>query len=181
MYQTGDLIVYGSTGVCRVESITTPQETPSLRGFENSDSYYILKPLYQTETIYTPADHPKVFTRMVISRAKAQALIDLIPSMQAQADYSPKIQELKEHYEAAANTHDCADLMELLLSIYAKKQYMEQTNRKFGQIDDSYMKWAEAMLYGEFAVALEMPKEDVPAYIAQCVAAQGEDVGAPAI
>lgn len=174
MYQIGDFIVYGGTGVCRVEGIIAPEESPALQGVKSDCQYYMLQPLYQSETIYTPICNPKIFMRNVISKEKAEALINLIPTMKADAYHSSKIQELKKHYEVATHTHDCADLIELAMSIYAKKQYVEQQKRKFGQVDERYMKRAEELLYGEFAVALEIPKESVPAYIAEKVALQKE-------
>lgn len=178
MYQIGDLIIYGSTGVCRVDSFTTPRETRALSGCPPTQQYYVLKPVYQTETIYTPVENTRVFMRPIISAEEAERLIDLIPSMEAEAYHADSLQELKVHYEAAANTHNCEDLIEMTMSIYAKKQFIEAQNRKFGQVDERYMKQAEEMLYGEFALALDIPKDEVAAYIAKRVDAVKPTVAA---
>ena len=74
MYQIGELIVYGGTGVCRVEGI----ETQKQKGTAETRDYYLLKPLYQDGTIRIPVD-TKVFMRPVISRGEAEGLIDAIP------------------------------------------------------------------------------------------------------
>ena len=71
MFQPGELLVYGTTGVCRVEEITTPDITRADRGRR----YYLLKPLYQDGVIYAPVDSDKVPIRPVISREEAEALI----------------------------------------------------------------------------------------------------------
>ena len=175
MYQIGDLVIYGSTGVCRVENITALEDKSALQGLLSNRRYYTLQPLYQSGTIYTPVDNPKIFMRHVISKEKAESLIALIPTIKAEAYHSTRTQELKEHYEAATRTHDCADLIELSMSIYAKKKYIEQQKGKFGQVDERYMKLAEDLLYGEFAAVLGIPKEDVQDYIAKKVALQGEN------
>ncbi len=156
MYQIGQYIVYGSTGVCRVEGLL---EKPPL------GLYYVLKPLYESGTIYTPAEHPKVFMRPVISREDAEALIDQIPGIVAQPDRTKNLQELREHYRTATCSHNCADLIRLTMSIYAKKKEQEQMGRRFGQVDERFMKQAESILFGEFAVALGIPKEEVHNYI----------------
>ncbi|NTW70894.1 MAG: hypothetical protein HGA49_01460 [Eubacteriaceae bacterium] len=52
------------------------------------------------------------------------------------------------------------------MSIYAKKQYLEQQQRKFGAIDEQFIKRGEELLFGELAAALDIPKESVPDYIA---------------
>lgn len=160
MYQIGQYIIYGSTGVCKVESLV---EKPP------HGLYYVLKPLYESGTIYTPAEHPKVFMRPVISRDEAEALIDQIPQVVAQPDRTKNLQELREHYRIATCSHNCADLIRLTMSIYAKKKEQEQRGRRFGQVDERFMKQAESILFGEFAVALGIPKEEVHAYISRRV------------
>lgn len=160
MYQIGQYIVYGSTGVCRVEGLV---EKPPL------GLYYVLKPLYESGTIYTPAEHPKVFMRPVISREYAEALIDQIPGIVVQPDRTKNLQELREHYRTATCSHNCADLIRLTMSIYAKKKEQEQMGRRFGQVDERFMKQAESILFGEFAVALGIPREEVHDYISRRV------------
>lgn len=160
MYQIGQYIVYGNTGVCRVEGLL---EKPPL------GLYYVLKPLYESGTIYTPAENPKVFMRPVISRDEAEALIDQIPQIVAQPDRTKNLQELRDHYRTATCSHNCADLIQLTMSIYAKKKEQEERGRRFGQVDERFMKQAENILFGEFSVALGIPREEVHDYISNRV------------
>ncbi len=169
MYQIGDLIVYGGTGVCRVEAI----EAQKLRGSAEERQYYVLKPLYQDGIIRIPVD-TKVFMRPVISREEAEKLIDAIPNINAEAYHDRNFTQLAAHYQQALGSHECADLIELVMSIYAKKQYVESKKRKFGQVDARFMKRAENLLYGEFSVALGIDFDDVQSYIASRVASGQE-------
>ncbi len=164
MYQIGELIVYGGTGVCRVEGI----ETQKQKGAAEPRDYYLLKPLYQDGTIRIPVD-TKVFMRPVISRGEAEGLIDAIPGINAEAYHDRNFTQLAAHYQQALGSHECADLIELVMSIYAKKQYVESRKRKFGQVDARFMKRAENLLYGEFSVALGIPFDEVQGYIAKRV------------
>lgn len=161
MYQIGDLIHYGSTGICRVIDI----KTQNLPGVKKDQLFYVLKPLYQECTISLPVDNQKVFTRPIISRDEANRIIDTIPTIKAEAYHSRVLRDLSEHYEAAFASHSCEALVELTMSIYAKKKYMEQQKRKFGAVDERFMKRAEEMLFGELAAALEINKESVQEYI----------------
>ena len=165
MFQAEDLVVYGTTGVCRVESIDQPNKT----GPDRHWKYYQLKPLYQDGVIYTPVENTKVSIRPVISREQAEHLIDLIPSMQAEAYRAPTLQALAQHCQTAVRSHNCQDLIELMMSIYAKQKQAESQKRRLGMVDERYMKQAERLLYGEFAIALELPVEEVQPYIAQRV------------
>lgn len=166
MYEKGALIVYGGTGVCRVEDIGPL----SMRGADAKRLYYVLKPLYQDGSIYVPVDG-KVFMRNVISRAEAERLIDMIPGIRAEARHDSNFNQLAAYYQQVLGSHDCADLIELTMSIYAKKLYMEGRNKKFGQVDSRFMRRAESLLYGELAVALDIPPDEVQTYVAKRVEA----------
>lgn len=165
MYQVGELVVYGRTGVCRVERIQR----------EKGQDYYALKPLYQSCDILTPVNG-KVFMRPIITREEAERLIDCIPSMEVEAFESKAIRELSEHYQAAIATHDCRDLVELTMSIYAKKKAAQREKRKFGAVDERFMKEGEELLFGELSAALDIPVEEVPDYIGRRLA-QGTGAG----
>ena len=71
MYQQGDLIVYGNTGVCRVEAVGHPQ---GISGIPEDKLYYTLAPLYSAGVIYAPLDTP-VLMRPVLTREAAEKLI----------------------------------------------------------------------------------------------------------
>ena len=160
MYNVGELIVYGSTGVCRVVEIA-PSNRPNM---SKDTLYYTLEPLYQDGIIYVPVDNDKVFIRNVISKEQAEQIIDMIPGIEAE-ECRVSNKQLAEQYKAAFASHNCADLVELIVSIYNKKQYVQAHHRQLGQMDVRYMKRAEELLYGEFAIALNIPKEKVQSYI----------------
>lgn len=160
MFHIGQYIIYGAMGACRVQDIAVPSFCQ--RGEERQ--YYTLEPLNQTGEILVPVD-ANVFMRPIITREEAERLIDMIPNIRAEALHGRGLQELKTYYATALHSHDCADLIELVMSIYAKKQYRLQQNLKIGQIDEACMKRAESLLYDEFALALDIPREEVPAYI----------------
>ena len=50
MFEIGEKIVYGSTGVCEVENIA-PMD---FAGKGEKELYYVLHPLYQDGVIYAP-------------------------------------------------------------------------------------------------------------------------------
>lgn len=160
MYQVGQLIIYGTTGVCRVKDVK-----PAPKSADAEDRlYYTLEPLYQTCLIYAPVDG-KVFMRPVISRTEAEKLIDGIPDVEPQVCSIRDLRQLREHYEAAIRSHDCAELIALSMSIYKKKRLAAQQKRRLGQTDQRFMKQAEELLFGELAAALDIQPEQVPDYI----------------
>ncbi|WP_417044506.1 CarD family transcriptional regulator [Dysosmobacter sp.] len=165
IFQIGELVVYGTTGVCRVEEITRPEMSGAGRG----KLYYLLKPLHQDGVIYTPVENSKVPMRSIISAQEAEALIDLIPSIQAEAVYTPTLQALAQHYQGLLRGINCEDLLRLMMSIYCKQQEAQSKNRRLGMVDERYMKQAERLLYGELSAALDIPFDEVQPYISRRV------------
>ena len=161
-------MVYGSTGVCQVLSVDR-QHSPA--GPRQERLYYRLKPLHQDGTIYTPVDNDKVIMRPVISRQEAEALIDAIPSLPPMTCRAATTQALTQQYQAAVRRGDCRSLMELTLSIQAKRRQAEAQNRRLGLVDERFMKQAERLLFGELSAALGIPYEQVQPYIARRMAA----------
>lgn len=155
MYQPGDMVVYGRTGVCRVERIEE----------RDGQLFYALTSLGQNCAILTPVEG-KVFIRPVVSRREADELIDSIPTYEAAACEGLSLRELTEHYQAAIAAHNCKDLFVLTMSIYAKKRAAEREKKKFGAVDERFLKEGEELLFGELSVALDIPVEDVKSYIA---------------
>lgn len=161
MYEIGSLILYGRTGICRVDSIS-----------ENADSqiFYTLKPLYQSCSITIPAESDKVFTRPIISADEAHRLIDIMPSLHAEPYYNRNLNQLREHYRSCIDSHSCEELIRLTKSLHLKRTEMESTKRKFGAVDERFMREAEDLLFGEFAAALGIERENVRNYIADRLA-----------
>ncbi|MCI8513234.1 MAG: hypothetical protein HFI93_01170 [Lachnospiraceae bacterium] len=163
MFAKGDYIIYGNSGVCRVDEIGTPAGVASA---DEGRIYYTLTPVYGTGTIYIPVDG-KVFMRPVISRDEAERLIDRIPEIREDTCEHRDQKLLANHYKSFIQSHECEDLVQLIKSIYARNQYMIRNGKKAGTTDRQYMKKAEELLHGELSVVLELSLEEVPAYIAR--------------
>lgn len=168
MYEPGSLIVYGTTGVCRVEAVASRQ---LMRGLVKN--CYTLRPLYSNETIYIPVD-TTVFMREPITGEQANALIDRIPD-QTDAPLPADLGAAKEYYDSALQSHDCGNLLQLVRQIYRKSQRVKENKRQPSQTDQRYLKRAEELLYGELAVALGIERDEVVPYIARRL---GEEVPA---
>lgn len=161
MYQVNDLVMYGSTGVCKIADIGTPDFAAE----DEARLYYILEPLYQSGVIYAPVDNEKVFMRPVISEDEAKTLIDTIPEIHTEIYKNNSMQQLAKYYQSIIDSHKCLELLKLTKSIHQKKAAASKEHRNLGQIDKKFMKRAEELLFGEFAAALQIPKEDVQFYI----------------
>ena len=173
MFQIGELVVYGSTGVCRVEGIAGLDQP----GRDRGKRYYLLKPLWQDGVIYAPVDSGKVPMRPVMGREEAEALIDRMPEIPAAPWRGGTPQALTQQYQSAVRDGGHQALIGMMKAIHHKRGVAEAKNRRLGMIDERYMKQAERMLYGELATALEIDYDEVEDYIAARLEGAAKSVG----
>lgn len=168
LYKVGDIIIYSCEGVCRVESI----EKLDVSGIDSDKLYYNLSPVYHVGNIFVPID-TKMFMRPVIKYEEVQRLISLIPMIKTGVMIHQSRRMLEENYSKYIQTHDCLDLIKLLKSIDLKASEVAKDKKKLGAIDERFKKKAEELLFGEFAVALDIPRDAVRSYIANKVRETG--------
>ncbi len=154
MFREGEIIVHGGEGACRVESVCDLNLTGSAK------AYYVLQPLVREGRIYVPVDG-KVFLRHVISREEALRLIDEIPSIHVEPYCSGNLRKMDTLFRSLLDTHECIDLIRLLMIIYEKKRVYQESGRKIGSIDQKNMQRAEKLLFSEFSAALGISMEEV--------------------
>ena len=167
MFQKGDLIVYGSSGVCRVEDVGPLKGAGGVR---EKREYYTLSPVFGSGVIYIPAD-TGIFMRPVLTREQVDALIDRIPALEEKECDLSNLRQLTEHYHAAFESHQCEDLLRLIKALYQRGQNTIKQGRRVGLTEMKYRKHAEELVHGEFSVALGIPYEEVPEYISSRLAA----------
>ena len=164
MFAVGDMIVYGSMGVCTVMDIGTPD-------FPGADrECYILKPHYVANSkVYAPIEANPVSMRPLLSPEQAQTLIDSMPQIQSFPTDKEK-QELYGTYRSVIKSADSFLLAKLLKTLYEKKQMILQQRKIVPSAEKEYFDTAEKMLFGEIAVALEMPYDQVEDYVSSQLA-----------
>ena len=160
MFEKGEYIHYGNSGVCVVDDITKMH----MEGIDSEKWYYVLSPLWtKGNKIYTPVDNQKVVSRPIISREEALALIDEIPSISCMRIDNDKQRE--EKYKEAMKTADCRQWVMVLKTLYNRKQERMAAGKRVTSADERYMKAAEDQLYGELAAALGLARDGMENYI----------------
>ena len=150
MFNKGDKIVYGQTGVCIVEDIAQRELIKHVKRL-----YYKLRPIYQQNNIiYAPAESDKVLIRPVISKDEAAALIKKMPEIYGDASQSAEDGEF-----GFAN---CEELAATAVRIHRKKRAAKSAHKRLGFTDEKNLEHAERLLFGELAEALEIDVNEVP-------------------
>lgn len=164
MFEKGELIVYGRTGICEVKDVTTLK----MDGVEKERLFYILVPLKdRSGKIFTPVDNSKVPMRHILSRDEASALISEIPEIPELWIASDKLREAS--YKECMGTCRCEEWIRIIKTLYLRKQKRLAEGKKITATDERYLKQAEQHLYAELSLALGIPEDKMENYIAEHV------------
>lgn len=161
MFQKGEYVIYGNSGICRVEEIGIPANYPRTT---EGKQYYTLAPVFGSGMIYAPVD-TRVFMRYILTRQEAEALIDQMPDIKEEAFAGQDVRTLSEKYKECLDTHQCADLVRLMKTIHKKEKSMAENGKKLAKTEQDYGRMAKELLHQEFSMALGIPCEEVEAYI----------------
>jgi CarD family transcriptional regulator len=162
VFEKSESVICGSKGVCSIIDVTKL----NMPGVDKEREYYILKPLYMSaSTVYIPVDTAEESMRKVMSKEEAEELIHEIPGIPLITITNEKL--LEQEYKSCMKANRCESWIKIIKTIFLRKQKRLEAGRKVTAVDAKYYKMAEDNLYGELAVALNMPKDDVEAYIIQ--------------
>lgn len=163
MFNVNDYVVYGSEGVCKVESIGHPE----IVGLDKMKTYYTLSPVYRQGKIYTPVDS-SIHMRYVISRNQAEELIGGIKDISGDLDVPKDAKLANIYYRDLVRSYECSKLISVIKHVFAKQRKFAEVKRNVPAVDMKFFKMAEEMLYGEFGFVLGIDPKDVKGYIAEC-------------
>lgn len=169
MYEIGDHVIYGRSGICLVKDISCLK----LRGISDTQLYYTLAPVYTTETIFAPVDTAMPM-RPAISHHEAVNLIAQIPEIEKAMEIPVNMdhKELAKYYAELLKSHDCKDLIKLIIASYIRGEKSSREKLKISQTDKSFRRDAENILYGELSIALGISKKSIPDFIGDALQSQ---------
>ncbi len=160
VFVKGEFVVCGSKGVCTVEQVTTLD----MPGVDKAKKYYVLKPVYNHgTTVYVPVDAGEESMRGVLSASEANKLIGRMDDIAPIAIANDKL--LEQEYRVCMRTNLCEEWVRILKTTYLRKVKRQEMGRKVTAVDAKYSRIAEDSLYGELAVALGIPRDQVEAYV----------------
>jgi len=168
MFCTGDYMIYGNHGVCRVDEIGLSD----IEGSDEARAYYTLSPINSDMKIYTPVD-TQVFIRPLVSREEAQTLIEGISSIEDDdyGQYCGNTKVLSGHYDRLIQRGSAERLLKLIKIIHRKHDVIACSGKKLNQTDRTYLRRAEEMVCDEFSIALDMSVDGVKRYMEDTVEA----------
>ena len=164
MFQIGDLLFYGTNGVCRVSEIcSSPFDSTDTR------SFYKLTPIseHSTLVIFTPIDNDRVVMRPLISKEEAEALIARLKEIEKVAVAVEKYR--KDAYREAIREGAPEGFVKIIKTVRARREVFRKTRRRVPDLDNDFEFTAKNCLYGELCTVLGIPREEIHRIVTESI------------
>ena len=164
MFQVGQVVSYGASGVCTVEAIEMRSMS---RAGTKKQEYYVLRPMSSPSCLtYVPTGNETLTARMrcVLSREEIDAMLRRIRD-----DRLPWIEDPRqraEQYGAILSAGLSEELLKLISCLFLEKKACAAKGKRFGAADERLLTAAERVVSEEFAYTLQIRPNQVSAYIA---------------
>ncbi|MBE6708020.1 MAG: hypothetical protein E7578_02105 [Ruminococcaceae bacterium] len=153
MFNVGDNVIYGNTGICIIEDIR-------LEDFlGKKETYYILRPLQSKGSmIFCPVNNVKVTMRKVITKEELDRILTFhnCPTV----SWIENDHERRDCFSAILKRCDTAELSATLRLLYKRKDELSDTNKKLHASDEKALADCERILFGEISHILSISIEE---------------------
>ena len=160
MYQVGELLVYGSHGVCRF--LKEDRQVVDRKMV----TYLVLEPLGQENARFmVPAHNPVAMSKLrkLPQREELEALLDP-PEIRNEAWVTDENRR-KQLYRELIGSGDRERLLSMMRAIVRHKEAQAAAGRKCHICDDNFLRDAEKLMIGQIAVVMEMDQEEAKTFL----------------
>lgn len=158
MFEKGEYIVYGSSGVCEIMDITTMK----MSDVPEDKLYYILRPCQMRDSeIFTPVDNKKIKMRRVLDAKEIKTLLHQFLEMEELEIPREKLRETI--YKECIRSCDFVQNMRLVKLLFKRKKSRLSQGKNVPALDERYLKIAENILFSEISHGLGIPQKEMEA------------------
>lgn len=154
MFQQGQKIIYGSNGVCVIESIT--KRSDALLGERTT---YVIR-LTSGLVAYVPVDGP-VFMRELIAPEEAERVILEYPSVRAMSFPGSNSKALSDRYRAILGRHDPLEMLSLFKTLRSRVEQAKKNGKRPGTMDERFSAMALESVLQELCEVLGADEKQI--------------------
>lgn len=160
MYQIGEQVLYGTHGLCTVTA--TEERTVDRKKME----YYVLEPSGQTGARFFVPMHNQAALSKIRRIISKDDLLTLLRSEEVRKDaWISDENARKQRYRTLIGSGNRTELIRMVHTLYLHRTRQQQAGKKIHMCDENFLRDAEKMLSGEFALVLQMDQSQVAGYI----------------
>ena len=147
MYSIGEIVLYGSNGVCEITEITTKKIG------KDSIEYYVLKPVC--------SDSSTLFVSRMRVVLSSDEIKDILSQKTDNEIWIDNKAERCEKIKEIISGGDCMKLVELIRRMHFHSNLQLKKGRRLHITDERFLKEAEKMVCDEVSVVLHIDRNDV--------------------
>ena len=148
MYQIGELVQYGNSGVCKVEEIVQ-----GMPGLEQDIPCYLLIPVSKKDgKIYSPVEIGETRMRRILSGEEINVFLK--KALESEGLSITNEKQCESIYREELHSGDCYRWLILLKTLYARKASRIATGKRVTATDERYLKNVEDRLKEEFNIII---------------------------
>ncbi|WP_037985612.1 CarD family transcriptional regulator [Thalassobacillus devorans] len=166
MYNIGELIIYSSHGICRVDDICNKTISGTTK------SYYVLHPLEDDHhlTISTPVDNDKVVMLGMMKPEEAKELLESFHN--PGIEWNDQSHARFRKYSDIVNSGERKEIVKVVNTLMRKKIEAERQDKKLHEQDRKLLKYVQDILFRELAISLDTTIADIKALVTKEVTAE---------
>lgn len=160
MYEIGNMVQYGTEGVCRIEEIKT------MKVGRGREEYYVLRPVARDgATVFVPVKNEALVGKMrtLVTRDEIDQMLSDIRREDVFWPEDPG--ERKTAFQNILVGGNRLELLNMIRSLYINRERLRERGKRLRSAEEQILRDAEKLLNDEFAAVLEIPRREVPAYI----------------
>ncbi len=164
MFQVGETVVYGTTGVCTISSIGPL----SMHGVDRHRLYYTLEPLHQEGAVYIPVEgeHHKAM-RYPLTQEEAEQFVLRLSEIPACDIEGLNFKQRTDAFTNALQQTDCEELLGVIKAVAKKKRFRREKQQY--NVDYNFYKKAMKLLCMELGYVLHKSEDSVRKLIEACL------------
>lgn len=160
MAEIGEIVLYGSEGVCRISEIS------KIKVGHKREEYYVLHPIHREgATVYVPLNNETLLSKMrrLLTKEEIENLIQQVAAEEPL--WIEDSGERKAEYQRILSGTDRLELLRMIRGLYLRRDMLRQRGKYLRGSDEQLLRDAEKILNDELALVLEMERREVPEYI----------------
>ena len=160
MYSIGNVVIYTTYGICRIEDLITKEFNGEKK------QYYILKPLHDSKSsISIQADNPIAISKLrnLLTKDEILDFIHTFPKIEPY--WIDNDNERKKEFSQILRNGTRQEVIALMKSVTEHSKGLKEKGRKLHASDEQCYKDAEKIINEEIAYVLDIDKKLVPEFI----------------
>ena len=161
-YEVGQYVVYGTNGICKVDSIERMSFSPGAPG----EFYYVLRQHKNpSNQFFVPTQNEEMLSKLREPMCREDIEDILMGLSDEDVKWIEDRRQRGDYFKEILHEGVSGRLLNMIICIYEKKRELVKNGKKLSVTDQTTLKAAEKLLEEEFGWALGMDPKDIPAFI----------------